>query len=80
MQELTELAEGDELHITIKGGKTIPLTVGNVRDEEYATVQYDGQNYAHIKWAYSGEDHDWTLVPLHGDDGPVGVETIEVLD
>ena len=76
--ELTELNEGDDVHITINGGKTLPLTVGNVRDDEYMTVQYDGQNYANVKWAYESDDHTWTLIPLHADDRPVGVDSIEV--
>lgn len=77
--DLTELEAGDKVHITLESGKTIPLTVGNVRDEDYATLQYDGQNYANLKWAYEIEDADYTLITIATDDEPMGVTNVEMV-
>ena len=81
INELSELDEGDELHITIEGDKTLPLTVG-ATDTRMVWLYYDGDEYA--KMSPSGvtnDKYDHTLQTLYcGDDNQiVDVENIEVV-
>ena len=85
MQELSELNEGDELHVTIEGDKTLPLAVGGIEATKTQTkvwLHYDSQEYAYVTpSSVTNDDHDRELVTLHGEETEVvGVEEIEVLD
>jgi len=79
MQELSNLTESDEVHITIDGGKTISLTVGGV-EERKVWLDYDGQQYARLTPSkVTNDEHEHTLLVLQGDDSAVGVENLEVV-
>jgi len=80
MQELSELSEGDELHITIEGGKTIPLSVGGTA-KRTVWLHYEGQEYAKLSESgVTNDEHDYTLLTLYTEEQEkVGVENIEVV-
>jgi len=80
INELSELKEGDELHVTIEGDKTLPLSVGGT-DKRTVWLHYEGDEYAKVSPSgVTNDEHDWTLLTLYCEDNDVvGVESIEVI-
>ena len=80
ISELSELETGDELHITIEGDKTLPLSVGGT-DKRTVWLHYEGDEYAKMsESSVTNDQYDWTLMTLYsGDDEIVGVENIKVV-
>jgi len=84
MELITTLEAGDELHITIEGGKTIPLTVSGVDDSnpEYTQVRlaYKGQRYAEMRPTPVTDDDYEVKIPVNQSGEDVGVENVEVVN
>lgn len=77
MQELNELNEGDELHITLDDGQTVTLTVAG-SEKHTAWLNYNGQEYAKMSNPV-GVEEDYILRTLHTEEvGRHGVESFEV--
>ncbi len=80
MDDLTGLEVGDALHITLDGGKTIPLDVGGT-DKRKVWLHYEGQEYAILSETdVTNDEFDHQIMTLYsGDDEIVNVEDIEVV-